>query len=136
MTRSSFAWDWRFDQNRAYPHNDFGRPTVGWKPGQGNAAATLQTTAADYVRFLLRVQDGSSLRPETAQLLLRPHIEVRHAKPEALEPEAEDVATDIAWGLGWGLDPNEGTFLHWGNNGSFKAFTVGSVKAGTRWCSS
>jgi CubicO group peptidase (beta-lactamase class C family) len=67
MARSSFIWDWRFDLNRAYPHDAFGRPALGGKPGEGNAAWSLQTTAADFARFLLGVLDGSRLQPETAQ---------------------------------------------------------------------
>jgi len=97
MSRTSFVWDWRFDHNRATPHDDFGRPRVSWKPGEGNAAATLQTTVADYARFLLHVMDGSQLQPETSQLWLRPHIEVRRTRAESLKPEVEEVSTGVAW---------------------------------------
>jgi hypothetical protein len=100
MTRSNFIWDQRFEPNRACPHDAFGRPALGGKPGQANAASSFQTTAADFARFLLGVLDGSRLGPETAQLWLRPHIEVRHARAQNLEPSASDVATGVAWGLG------------------------------------
>jgi hypothetical protein len=128
MTRSSFIWESRFDSNRAEPHDDFGEPAVAWKPGEGNAASTLQTTAADYAHFLLHVLDGSRLRPETLQLWLRPHTEVRHAKTQSVGPKDDDVATGVAWALGWGIEVAEGTFFHWGNNGAFKAFTIGSME--------
>jgi CubicO group peptidase (beta-lactamase class C family) len=96
MARSSFIWDQRFDSNRAYPHDDFGRPALDRKPGEANAAGSFQTTAADFAQYLLRVLDGSRLRPETAQLWLQPHIEVRHSGIQSLEQSDGDVATGVA----------------------------------------
>jgi CubicO group peptidase (beta-lactamase class C family) len=127
MARSSFIWDQRFDSNRAFPHDDFGRQALGGKPGEANAAGSFQTTAADFARFLLAVLNGSLLRPETARLWLSPQIEVRHVGTRSLGPPEEDVETGVAWGLGWGLELSKGTFFHWGDNGAYKAFTIGSL---------
>jgi CubicO group peptidase (beta-lactamase class C family) len=129
MARSSFIWDWRFDGNRAYPHDAFGRPALGGKPGKGNAAWSLQTTAADFGRFLLEILRGSRLRPDTAQLWLSSQTEVRHAGIQQLAAPGDDVATGVAWGFGWGLEPAKGTFFHWGDNGPFTAFTTGSAQS-------
>jgi CubicO group peptidase (beta-lactamase class C family) len=127
MTQSGLIWDFRFDLNRAYPHDDFGRAALSFKPGEANAAWSLQTTARDFARFLLAVLDGARLKAESAELWLRPHVEVRHKRAEWLGPVADDVATGVAWGLGWGLEPAENTFFHWGDMNGSKAFTIGSI---------
>ncbi|HEX3536178.1 MAG TPA: serine hydrolase domain-containing protein [Stellaceae bacterium] len=129
MTRSSLIWDRRFASNRAYPHDAFGRPALGNKPGEANAAWSLQTTAADFACFLCAVLDGEGLTAETAAARLQPQIVIDHAGTQCLGTLDERLTTGVAWGLGWGLEPAEGTFFHWGDNGPFTCFTVGSIRA-------
>lgn len=130
MTRSSMIWDFRFDTNRAYPHDAFGRPALGYKPGEANAAWSLQTTAADFGRFLTAVQTGERLTSQSAAAWLQPHIDVAHRGIQFLGADGDPVATGVAWGLGWGLEPDRRTFFQWGDNGPFTAFTVGSLDEG------
>jgi CubicO group peptidase (beta-lactamase class C family) len=72
MTQSSLIWNSRFDANPAYLHDDFGRSALSFKPGEANAAWSLQTTASDFARFLLAMLDVARLKPESAELWLRP----------------------------------------------------------------
>ncbi len=127
MYDSGYVWRAAFDANYADPHDGALSPAVKSKPAVANTAHSLQTTAADYVRFVQAVLSGARLKPATARLWLEPQVRIRWHRYECLAPNSRGADQGVAWGLGWGLEPDGATFFHWGDNGRFKAFAMGSV---------
>jgi CubicO group peptidase (beta-lactamase class C family) len=126
MRDSSFVWQHRFEADYAAPHDDALRLGAKFKPVEANAAYSLQTTANDYARFLLAVLAGARLEAATARLWLTPQVNPPQGRYESLDAEAPDRDPAVAWGLGWGLEPEPGTFFHWGSNVGANAFAIGS----------
>jgi hypothetical protein len=114
--------DWRYeDVLRALPEAD---PNLTRLPNFliPNVAGSLLTTAAEYARFLALMmaeerREPWQLREPTRRAMLAPQIELKPG---------------LHWGLGWGLERTDAgsLFWHWGDNGSFKAFTVGHAERG------
>ena len=129
MRRSSYTWRADFDADHALPHDAQPAPSRKKRPTKPVSAATLHTTAADYARFLQAVLSGARLKPDTAKQWLDPQVRLRQRCVECLSTDSEDADQHVAWGLGWGLEPDGGSFFHWGDNDQFKAFAVGSLTA-------
>jgi CubicO group peptidase (beta-lactamase class C family) len=116
MSRSSYIWRPAFEANYADPHDAEMAPGTMIRPSVPNTAASLQTTAGDFARFLQAVLSGERLKPDTARRWFEPQVHL---------PD-----TEIAWGLGWGLETKSGTFFQWGDydQSRFKAFVMGSLQ--------
>jgi CubicO group peptidase (beta-lactamase class C family) len=127
MRRSSYVWRANFEADYARPHDAQATPGDKRRPTKPKSAATLHTTAADYARFLQAVLSGAHLKPETAKQWLDPQVRLRQHCIECLSTDGQDADQHVAWGLGWGLEPDAGSFFHWGDNGQFKAFVAGSL---------
>jgi CubicO group peptidase (beta-lactamase class C family) len=127
MHRSSYVWRADFEADYARPHDDRLLPADKKKPSKPRSAATLHTTAADYARFLQAVLSNARLKPETAKQWLYPQVRLRQHCFDCLSTDRSDTDQHVAWGLGWGLEPDGGSFFHWGDNRAFKAFVVGSL---------
>jgi CubicO group peptidase (beta-lactamase class C family) len=127
MRQSSYIWRADFEADYAGPHDAQSAPGKKWRPAKPTSASSLHTTAADYARFMQAVLSGARLSPGTAKQWLDPQVRLQQHCIECVATDAQDADQHIAWGLGWGLEPDAGSFFHWGNNEGFKAFVVGSV---------
>jgi CubicO group peptidase (beta-lactamase class C family) len=114
MTSSSYLWQESFESIVALPHDADGETRRKYKPrtGNGNAAASLHTTALDYARFVLAVMHGTGLSDSIAAAMLDAQIV---------------VDSGVTWGLGIGLQDNAfgRSFWHWGDNSGYKAYVIG-----------
>lgn len=126
MHRSSYVWQKSFSENAAAPHDAKGRVGTKFKPANANAAYSLHTTAADYGRFLVAVMSKARLKEATARLWTSPQIQTPKRRFEMLEEGTPETEPRVAWGLGWGVEPDAGTFFHWGANPGATAFVLGA----------
>jgi CubicO group peptidase (beta-lactamase class C family) len=125
MRGSSFVWRSDFDASIADAHDESGKLVPRFMPQTANAAYSLHTTAGDYGRFLAACLNGSLLSQRMARLWLEPRHKTPLKRTDALAKEAPHWEAGVAWGLGWGLEPEAGTFFHWGSNLGTKAFAIG-----------
>ncbi len=131
MRDSSYVWQERFDADYARPHGSDMQAASKSRPAVANAAYSLQTTAADYARFIEAMLAGARLETSTADRWVVPKVNVPRGRFVCLDAEGGDRDERVAWSLGWGIESGAGTFFHWGANDGFAAFVVGSRNEGT-----
>lgn len=127
MKHSSYVWNAAFENEVAVGHDMGGSPVDLFKAEQANAAASLQTTAADYAVFLDAVLQKKGLQPATLREMETSQIAVDTGCSNCVEgTPSGKLSAAIFWGLGFGIEKTaEGESLwHWGDNGVFKAFFV------------
>lgn len=130
MTDASFT-GLKTDEQIAFGHDKAGQPVNFWEIDQMGAAFSLHCSAAAFAQFLL-----AALRPSPlTNLMLSPQIQVNDNSSYDDDWPNLDAPTNprVGWSLGFGLQtgPDGESFWHWGDNGTFKACTVGQVESGT-----
>jgi len=90
----------------------------------------MQTTLADYARFVSAVMRGTGLSATARREMLRPQIRIASAHEfPTLRPETSDAnrAIDLSYGLGWGLyrTPHGHAFFKEGNDDGWRHYVVG-----------
>jgi CubicO group peptidase (beta-lactamase class C family) len=137
MQRSSYVWVDTYETEAARGHDEEGKPTEMRRMRGPNAAYSLYTTPSEYARFvgaLLQPSDGSLyLTVDEVTGILAPQVPVNDGGLDAERPTSEVRTSErVSWGLGWGLQhaPGIEAFWHWGDNGDYQAFVMGSRQLG------
>jgi len=129
MTESSYTWQPATAAVAATGYNanggTFSLATTA-DTVRSNAAASFNTTARDYARFLEAVLNGRGLQPATLRAMETPQVAVDPTCTNCLNHAPDSLSKTLFWGLGWGIEQTPaGKYLwHWGDNGVFMAFVV------------
>jgi CubicO group peptidase (beta-lactamase class C family) len=129
MTRTSMVWQERFDSDYAGGYDEYGRPLGPQKRTHADAAGSMQTTIADFSRFVHAVMDGKLLKSKSRQMMLSPQIAISSKREfPSLNNETTDEYKSIrlSYGLGWGLfwTPYGEAFFKEGHDEGWRNYTV------------
>jgi CubicO group peptidase (beta-lactamase class C family) len=106
MRRTSFIWQQAFESDYALGHDRNGDTLTKFKRDQAYAAGSMETTVADYTRFMAAVLNGKGLSPASRRQMLTPQIPVDGWREASIFDSAAAVETrhmHVSYGLGWGI---------------------------------
>lgn len=136
MTRTSVVWEERFERNYANGYDEQEHSLAAQKRTRADPAGSMQTTIADFARFIEAVMQGKGLSKETRELMLSPQIQIlsKHEFPTlSAETTDENKAIRLSYGLGWGLywTPYGKAFFKEGHLEGWRHYVVCFDKTGT-----
>lgn len=104
MKNSSYQWQPRFEKDFAYGHNPSGELYRKDKDNEPRSASTLETTPADYSRFLEAVLQRKLLSKASWEEIFKPQIRIRSLRqfgPLAQKDSTLNDDIQLSSGLGW-----------------------------------
>ena len=106
MHRTSFVWQPSFENNFAVGHDVSEDILPKNKRTNANAAGSMETTIADYSRFIAAVMRGDRLTKKSKQEMLSPQIGIytkRQFPSLNYDTTSANRKIQLSYGLGWGL---------------------------------
>lgn len=129
MTSTSMTWRDAFATELAVGHDEQGAP-LGHSRRQGvRAAGSMDTTLADYARFLAAVVRGEGLTAASRAEMIRPQVRIHSVQQFPTisdETTTDNRGIDLAYGLGWGVytSPSGKAFFKEGHDDGWNNYAV------------
>lgn len=136
MTRTSMIWKPAFESDYANGYDEQGHSLGPERRPRADAAGSMQTTLADYSRFLQAVMEGRLLSKDARQEMLKPQIRItsKHEFPTfSTETTTTNDPIRLSYGLGWGLywTPRGKAFFKEGHDDGWRHYFVIFNDSGT-----
>jgi CubicO group peptidase (beta-lactamase class C family) len=106
MNRTSYVWQPGFEGNFAFPHNTKEENIGKKKRTKAGAAGSLDTTIADYSKFIEYVMQDKGLNKKWREMMISPQIKInsKYQFPTISdETTNENDDIQLSYGFGWGL---------------------------------
>ncbi len=106
MDRSSYVWQTAFEDNLAYPHNANEETQGKKRRKKAGGAGSLETTIADYSKFIAYVMQDKGLSKKSRQAMISPQIAInsKYQFPTISdETTTENQDIHLGYGLGWAV---------------------------------
>jgi CubicO group peptidase (beta-lactamase class C family) len=129
MTRTSMVWQLPFERDFANGYDRDGRSLGPQRRRIADAAGSMQTSIADFSRFVAAVMQGRSLTRPTRTLMFTPQVTITtRTQFPSLTTETTDRndAIRLGYGLGWGLffTPLGKAFFKEGHDAGWQHYAV------------
>ena len=106
MYRTSFLWQPVFESDYAFGYDEKGNPLRKNKRTKMNAAGSMETTIADYTRFVSAVMLKKLISANSWNQMFTPQIRIytKHQFPSLNnDTTSANQSIGLSYGLGWGL---------------------------------
>lgn len=106
MHRSSYHWKKSFEDNYAYGHKSNGELYSKDKDNEPRSASTLETTIADYSKFMEAVLQRKIISKKSWNEIFKPQIRIHSVQqfgPHSHKDSTLNDAIQLSYGLGWGV---------------------------------
>jgi CubicO group peptidase (beta-lactamase class C family) len=105
MDHTSYVWQERFEENHAFPHDQYERPQQAQRRREASAIGSMVTTAGDYTRFLVGLLNSRGERRKLVSNMFEPQIAIISTSkfgPGAWEETDQYTNIRLSRTLGWG----------------------------------
>jgi CubicO group peptidase (beta-lactamase class C family) len=136
MYRTSFEWQPAFETDYAVGHNSREDTLHKRKFRKMYAAGSMETTVADYSRFMAAVMQDRSLSKKSWNEMFTPQIRIYSERQfpslnTGITSKYDNI--ELSYGLGWGLmkTPDGKAFFKEGHDDGWTHYTIGLPEKGT-----